>query len=146
MTFQAWCRQQLAWLDAQKREQGDFTLYDDCESIIREAQKRASEAGLPDAVKASSLKDGPKTPAHVRQCLASCIQAISAKAELLSVETVATMLDVSTSHVRRLRDGGKLPKGRKVGGSIRWPRQDIEAYINGLSLQKIQRQAAASRR
>ena len=50
---------------------------------------------------------------------------------LLSVNDVATMLRCSVRHVRRLADGGVLPKPIKLGSLIRWRRCDIESWIAG---------------
>jgi len=53
------------------------------------------------------------------------------KPQLLGVESVAAMLDASTSHVRRLADGGKMPRPLKLGASVRWNRIDLENWIAG---------------
>lgn len=51
------------------------------------------------------------------------------RAELLSVNDVASLLSCSPRHVYRLTDGGKLPRPLKLGALVRWPRRAIEAWI-----------------
>jgi excisionase family DNA binding protein len=50
-------------------------------------------------------------------------------ARLLTVEAVAAMLAVSSRHVYRLADSGKMPRPVKLGGSNRWDREVIENWI-----------------
>lgn len=50
---------------------------------------------------------------------------------LLSVNDVASILQVSPSHIYRLADGGKMPPQIKVGGSVRWVRSEIDNWIQG---------------
>jgi excisionase family DNA binding protein len=52
-------------------------------------------------------------------------------AALLAVEEVASILDVSPSHVYRLADGGKMPRPVKMGALARWVRADLESWIAG---------------
>ena len=51
-------------------------------------------------------------------------------ARLLDVEAVAEMLDVSTRHVYRLADAGRMPRPLKLGGANRWERNALAAWIN----------------
>lgn len=53
----------------------------------------------------------------------------SRRREMLSVETVAEMLDCSPRHVRRLADSGRMPAPIKLGALIRWPRAPIYQWI-----------------
>ncbi|MBC8288912.1 MAG: helix-turn-helix domain-containing protein [Planctomycetes bacterium] len=50
-------------------------------------------------------------------------------ARLMTVEAVAAMLAVSSRHVYRLADSGKMPRPVKLGGSNRWDREVIENWI-----------------
>ena len=52
------------------------------------------------------------------------------KSGLINADEVAKLLDVSPRMVWRLRDGGKMPKPVKVGSLVRWPRKQIEAWID----------------
>lgn len=52
-------------------------------------------------------------------------------AKLIDVEAVAGMLGVSSRHVYRLSDAGKMPRPFKLGGAVRWNRQTIVDWING---------------
>lgn len=59
------------------------------------------------------------------------MQEPSGKPALLSVEQVGAMLEVSSSTIYRLSDGGKLPKPVKIGSLVRWNRIEIESWISG---------------
>ena len=48
---------------------------------------------------------------------------------LLTIREVAAWLACSTRKVHRLRDFKQMPSSLKVGGSVRWERQAIEAWI-----------------
>ncbi len=52
-----------------------------------------------------------------------------ASARLMTVDAVASMLAISTRQVYRLADGGRMPRPVKLGGSNRWDRLAIEAWI-----------------
>jgi predicted DNA-binding transcriptional regulator AlpA len=53
---------------------------------------------------------------------------------LLDISGVARMLQISTRHVYRLADGGRMPRPLKLGGARRWDRLAIEEWIaNGCS-------------
>jgi hypothetical protein len=69
MTLQAWCRQQLRWLDSDTREPGDLTIYDDCKVLLGELKAKATEAVLPDVIRVCK----GTTPQHLREALWTCI-------------------------------------------------------------------------
>lgn len=48
---------------------------------------------------------------------------------LTDVEGVAEMLFVSSRHVRRMADAGRMPPPIRLGGSLRWPIRLIEDWI-----------------
>jgi prophage regulatory protein len=48
---------------------------------------------------------------------------------MLDVHDFASMLGVSTRHVRRLVDAGKCPQPVRLGGCVRWPRPAVEAWV-----------------
>lgn len=48
--------------------------------------------------------------------------------ELLTIAEVAEMLKISTSGVRRLQQGRRIPF-LKVGGSVRFAKGDIVSYL-----------------
>lgn len=50
-------------------------------------------------------------------------------ARLLDVAAVADLLGVSTRHVYRMADGGRMPRPVKLGGANRWDRIAIENWI-----------------
>jgi len=43
----------------------------------------------------------------------------------ISAKRLAKMLDVSLRQIWRLKSAGKLPKPLRIGGSVRWNRQEI---------------------
>ncbi|HVX12753.1 MAG TPA: helix-turn-helix domain-containing protein [Pirellulales bacterium] len=47
------------------------------------------------------------------------------------VHAVATRLDCSTRHVRRLADAGLMPAPIRLGSLLRWRLADIDAWIQG---------------
>ena len=53
-------------------------------------------------------------------------------AELLRIEKVAEMLDVSESTVRRLVKDGRLPEPRHIRSQARWFVHDVETYLRRL--------------
>ena len=51
------------------------------------------------------------------------------KSGLISADQVAKLLDVSPRTVWRLKDSGRMPKPMKIGSLVRWPRDEIETWI-----------------
>jgi excisionase family DNA binding protein len=52
-------------------------------------------------------------------------------ARLIDVRTVASLLNCSPRHVFRLCGSGRLPAPVKLGGLVRWSRDEIESWIAG---------------
>jgi predicted DNA-binding transcriptional regulator AlpA len=48
---------------------------------------------------------------------------------LISGEVLAKMLSISKRQIWRLRSAGKLPKPIHIGGSLRWRKAEIVAWI-----------------
>lgn len=48
---------------------------------------------------------------------------------LMSVQDLALMMRVSTRTIWRLHSGGKLPQPIRIGGSVRWRRPDVVAWL-----------------
>jgi prophage regulatory protein len=48
---------------------------------------------------------------------------------LLTVKELAEMLGVTIICVYRWRDAGEIPPSIKIGGSVRWRRSDIDAWL-----------------
>lgn len=48
---------------------------------------------------------------------------------LVSAEEISEFLGCSPKHVRRLAQRGQLPKCIKIGRLCRWPRREIEAWL-----------------
>jgi excisionase family DNA binding protein len=64
-------------------------------------------------------------------------QRIYTEIELLTIKEVAALLRVSVTLVRRLQQGRQMPF-IKVGGSIRFHKQDILAYLQQRTVGKIE--------
>ncbi|MCB0325142.1 MAG: helix-turn-helix domain-containing protein [Bdellovibrionales bacterium] len=48
---------------------------------------------------------------------------------VLTAEEVAELLCISRAHVFRLQREGKLPAPVRLGRSVRWPRNELEAWL-----------------
>jgi len=48
---------------------------------------------------------------------------------LISVNTVARMLSISTRQIWRLRDAGDMPQPLKLGRAVRWRSDEIAAWV-----------------
>jgi excisionase family DNA binding protein len=55
---------------------------------------------------------------------------VAEPARLLGVRQVADLLGVSGRHVYRLADGGRMPRPLKLGGAVRWDRDEIKRWID----------------
>ena len=49
---------------------------------------------------------------------------------LLKAEQVAELLSVSERHVHKLHSSGRLPRPVRLGKSVRWRRDELEAWVN----------------
>lgn len=93
-----------------------FQHAEELRQIIDEAQKRAAIAGLPLAVEACQIRQGPITPAFARRILAACIketetgEAVStcAPCATLTVPEVAKDLQVARDKVYDWIRSGRL--------------------------------------
>jgi prophage regulatory protein len=52
-----------------------------------------------------------------------------AQALAVGARELAEMLDVSLRQVWRLNSAGKLPKPIRLGGSVRWNRQEVQDWF-----------------
>ena len=116
MNLQAWCRSQLRWLDADRRVH-DLTLYDDCKSTLVELKRRATEAGLPDVIKACR----GRTPDHLREALATCLGAIQPltltppqAAEKLGVKPATVLAMIRAGKLKAINTGQKKRPRYKI--------------------------------
>ena len=48
---------------------------------------------------------------------------------VVSARELARLLGVSIRQIWRLNSSGKLPKPMRLGGSVRWLRKEIEAFV-----------------
>jgi excisionase family DNA binding protein len=55
--------------------------------------------------------------------------ALAPAAALLDVGAVAELLNCSPQHVRRLADGGRMPRPLRIGTLCRWRRTDLESWL-----------------
>jgi prophage regulatory protein len=51
------------------------------------------------------------------------------EAMAISARELAQMLDVSLRQIWRLNSAGKLPKPIRLGGSVRWNRQEVTEWF-----------------
>ena len=49
--------------------------------------------------------------------------------ESISVKETGLIIGLGVRTVYRLRDGGKMPQPLRIGGSVRWRRAELEAWI-----------------
>ncbi|MFN5852097.1 MAG: helix-turn-helix transcriptional regulator [Pirellulaceae bacterium] len=63
-------------------------------------------------------------------------------ARLLDVQAVAGLLGVSGRHVYRLADSGRMPRPLKLGGAVRWDRDEIRRWIDAGCPAVIERKGA----
>jgi prophage regulatory protein len=55
--------------------------------------------------------------------------AIEPDSLLISAEKLAQMLDISVRTLWRLRAAGRMPAPVRIGGSVRWRAQEVQAWI-----------------
>lgn len=48
---------------------------------------------------------------------------------LLAAKQVAELLSVSERHVHKLNSSGRLPRPIRLGRSVRWRREELEAWV-----------------
>ncbi|QDT04212.1 Helix-turn-helix domain protein [Rubripirellula lacrimiformis] len=48
----------------------------------------------------------------------------------MSVDDVATLLQCSPAHVRRLADSGRMPRPFRIGRLVRWEPSAVRAWIS----------------
>jgi excisionase family DNA binding protein len=52
------------------------------------------------------------------------------EAVLLDVQAVSRLLGVSPRTVRRLSDGGRMPRPFRLGGCVRWSKSAIDEWLS----------------
>ena len=57
-------------------------------------------------------------------------QAVTVSPKLIGYKGFGDLMAVGESTIRRLRDKGELPKQVPCGGSVRWLRSEVEAWID----------------
>jgi excisionase family DNA binding protein len=57
--------------------------------------------------------------------------AATVEAALLDVEAVATLLNCSTRHVRRMADDGRMPEPIRLGALVRWRKDSLLDWLAG---------------
>ena len=58
------------------------------------------------------------------------VQADQADVALMDVRQVSTLLGVSSRHVYRMADMGKMPAPLKLGACVRWSRAALSGWIS----------------
>jgi excisionase family DNA binding protein len=92
--------------------------------MLRLADHLQSAAGI--------LRDLAELPlaVGVERALMCDVQKPTKPTRLLTVRDIAERLAVSDATVRRLRRRGVLPQGIELGGVLRWPPEEIDAWIS----------------
>lgn len=49
---------------------------------------------------------------------------------LIGVRNLCEMLDVARTTIYRLKDSGRLPQPLKLGGSVKWRKDEIDAWVD----------------
>jgi excisionase family DNA binding protein len=135
-SFRRWIRSKLASLDAIAGQELDGPDFDDIDAMVREAGRRAAEAGLPEVVYLSRLPAGGLAPERAREYLAECIAAIEKGRTVepvnddahLTVAQAAKRFNLGKRTIYRLVETGELDAAR-VGTAIRIRPADLETYL-----------------
>ena len=133
-TYRQWLLAQLRQIDKIDADPlPEMCQLDGLRSIINEAERRATMAGVPAAVQACKVRKGPFSIIAARKVLAACLGAIPEDPRApMTVRQAAKTLDISERLVRDLIARRTLPHHR-VGngrGQIRILPRDIEDFRN----------------
>lgn len=55
---------------------------------------------------------------------------MDAAPQLMTVEDIAAMAQISSNTIQRWVREGKFPKPRKIGRASRWPRDEVERFLD----------------
>jgi excisionase family DNA binding protein len=58
------------------------------------------------------------------------VQSVDSDSLLMTAEEIAKLLQVSVRSIWRLRSAEAIPRPLKIGGSIRWRRDDLLGWIS----------------
>jgi excisionase family DNA binding protein len=134
--YHRWLRSKLDWLDALAGQELDGPDFDDIDAMVREAGRRAAEAGLPEVVYLSRLPAGGLGPGRAREYLAECIAAVENGRTVepvnddapLTVAQAAKRFNLGKRTIYRLVETGEIEAAR-VGTAIRIRPADLETYL-----------------
>lgn len=130
LDFRRWLLRRLESLDYLEP---DLPQFQEAAESVREARALARKVGLPqlDAVcdVRSPLLGLGTAKRLLAECVGACREAAPNGPQLLPVEEVASILDISASHVYRLADGGKMPRPVKLGALVKWDRMALNDWI-----------------
>ena len=48
----------------------------------------------------------------------------------MTAKQAATLLGIGVSTLHRLRSSGRVPEPVKIGGSVRWRREELKAWVD----------------
>lgn len=65
--------------------------------------------------------------------------------QLLDADGVGEKLQVTGRTVRELASRGELPRGLRIGGSVRWRESEIDAWIARVAAEQVAALAEAPR-
>jgi excisionase family DNA binding protein len=131
--FAKWLRSQLTELDNLDPRDPEQDAYDRAD-LIREAERRAADAGLPDAVAACQIRPGPVGIDLARRVLSACLAACpdDPPPDTIDPPQVARELRVSPDTVLDwIRKGQLTASNIATGNRPRWiiKRSDLDTFL-----------------
>lgn len=105
---------------------------EDLRTIIREMEAEATENGWLDIVHiCQGVRSGGVSGKLFRQVFSDCMAAVppARPVPLMTVEEVASALNVSVRTVWRMKSAGELPDAVMFGKAVRWRQCDIETMV-----------------
>ena len=108
----------------------DEQYFDDMRSIIYQTEMRAVKEGHASVVRVCQIRAGGITADYAREVLAACFEAYqtNSEPELITIDSVAEMVDVHPRTIRRRWYDKSFPPPIKIGRRIRWRKLDVENY------------------
>jgi excisionase family DNA binding protein len=122
----------FAGLDGFVIQQHEKVVADTHKKTIKEKQKKKPATKKPTkTVKAEGSKS-PSIPIPARVTKPQKPTAIDADAILLSIREMCTLLKISRATLVRMDNAGKIPGRMKLGGSVRFHRATVVAWLESM--------------
>lgn len=130
MDYRRWLLRSLENLD---HPEPDLQQFQEAAETVREARALALKVGLPQLDAVCDVRSPMLGLGTAKRLLAECVgvcrEAAPDGPQLLPVDEVASILDISPSSVYRLADGGKMPRPVKLGTLVKWDRSALADWI-----------------